>query len=117
MYAEFIYQVGRGGKTLVLGTVAKRLPFRDITAQCPRSNLMASSSPGRKSTIYDVAKATGSSTATVSMVLNGSSARYRINEETANRILESAPQFVHMSNIKARALTVCVSGPLGVILA
>ncbi|MFM0630511.1 LacI family DNA-binding transcriptional regulator [Paraburkholderia xenovorans] len=42
---------------------------------------MASSNPGRKSTIYDVAKATGSSTATVSMVLNGSWVRYPIKEE------------------------------------
>ena len=28
----------------------------DKRAKCPRSNLMASSNPGRKSTIYDIAK-------------------------------------------------------------
>jgi LacI family fructose operon transcriptional repressor len=77
---------------------------------------MASSNPGRKSTIYDVAKATGSSTATVSMVLNGSWVRYRIKEETANRILESARQLGYNVNMKARGLRLSRSGLVGMVL-
>jgi LacI family fructose operon transcriptional repressor len=77
---------------------------------------MASSNPGRKSTIYDVAKATGSSTATVSMVLNGSWVRYRIKEETANRILDSARQLGYNVNMKARGLRLSRSGLVGMVL-
>src|SRR5258707_2416792 len=77
---------------------------------------MASSYPGRKSTIYDVAKATGSSTDTVSMVLNGSWVRYRIKEETANRILERARQLGYNVNMKARGLRLSRSGLVGMVL-
>src|SRR3978361_2185388 len=78
--------------------------------------LMASSNTGRKSTIYDIAKATGSSTATVSMVLNGSWMRYRIKEETANRILESAQQLGYNVNMRARGLRLSRSGLAGMLL-
>lgn len=77
---------------------------------------MASKSTGRKSTIYDVAKATGSSTATVSMVLNGTWARYRIKEETANRILEQARALGYNVNMKARGLRLSRSGLAGMVL-
>jgi LacI family transcriptional regulator, fructose operon transcriptional repressor len=77
---------------------------------------MASKNTGRKSTIYDVAKATGSSTATVSMVLNGTWARYRIKEETANRILEQARELGYNVNMKARGLRLSRSGLAGMVL-
>src|SRR5260370_12555316 len=78
--------------------------------------LMASSNQGRKSTIYDIAKATGSSTSAVSMVLNGTWARYRIKEETANRILESAQELGYNVNMRARGLRLSRSGLAGMIL-
>ncbi|WP_233857701.1 LacI family DNA-binding transcriptional regulator [Paraburkholderia sp. HD33-4] len=77
---------------------------------------MASTNQGRKSTIYDVAKATGASTATVSMVLNGTWARYRIKEETANRILESARELGYNVNMKARGLRLSRSGLAGMVV-
>jgi LacI family fructose operon transcriptional repressor len=77
---------------------------------------MASSNPGRKSTIYDIAEKTGSSTSTVSMVLNGNWARYRIKEETANRILECAREFGYNVNMKARGLRLSRSGLAGMVL-
>jgi LacI family fructose operon transcriptional repressor len=77
---------------------------------------MARSSSGRKSTIYDIAKATGSSTSAVSMVLNGTWARYRIKEETAKRILDSAEQLGYNVNMKARGLRLSRSGLAGMIL-
>jgi len=77
---------------------------------------MARSSSGRKSTIYDIAKATGSSTSAVSMVLNGTWARYRIKEETAKRILASAEQLGYNANMKARGLRLSRSGLAGMIL-
>jgi LacI family fructose operon transcriptional repressor len=77
---------------------------------------MASSNTGRKSTIYDIAKATGSSTATVSMVLNGSWMRYRIKEETATRILESSRELGYNVNMKARGLRLSRSGLAGMVL-
>ncbi|GJH13542.1 substrate-binding domain-containing protein [Caballeronia sp. EK] len=77
---------------------------------------MVSNTPGKKSTIYDIAKATGSSTATVSMVLNGTWTRYRIKEETANRILESARTLGYNVNMKARGLRLSRSGLAGMVL-
>jgi LacI family fructose operon transcriptional repressor len=78
--------------------------------------LMASSNPGRKSTIYDIAEKTGSSTSTVSMVLNGNWARYRIKEETAKRILECARELGYNVNMKARGLRLSRSGLAGMVL-
>ena len=77
---------------------------------------MASHTPARKSTIYDIAKATGSSTSTVSMVLNGTWTRYRIKEETAQRILESARKLGYNVNMKARGLRLSRSGLVGMVL-
>ncbi|MCE4574172.1 substrate-binding domain-containing protein [Caballeronia sp. CLC5] len=77
---------------------------------------MASTTQGRKSTIYDIAKATGSSTSTVSMVLNGTWTRYRIKEETARRILDSARALGYNVNMKARGLRLSRSGLAGMVL-
>ena len=77
---------------------------------------MAGNNPGRKSTIYDIAKEAGSSTSTVSMVLNGTWARYRIKEETANRILETAQKLGYAVNMKARGLRLSRSGLAGMVL-
>lgn len=71
---------------------------------------------GRKSTIYDIATATGSSISTVSMVLNGTWARYRIKEATANRILECAQTLGYQVNMKARGLRLSRSGLAGMII-
>ncbi|WP_175873947.1 LacI family DNA-binding transcriptional regulator [Burkholderia sp. BCC0397] len=77
---------------------------------------MARNTTGRKSTIYDIAKATGSSTATVSMVLNGTWARYRIKEDTANRILACAQALGYNVNLSARGLRLSRSGLAGMII-
>src|SRR6478736_8173316 len=77
---------------------------------------MVRNKSGHKSTIYDIAKATGSSTSAVSMVLNGTWTRYRIKEETANRILASAQQLGYNVNMKARGLRLSRSGLAGMIL-
>lgn len=77
---------------------------------------MTRATSGRKSTIYDIAKATAASPATVSLVLNGSWARYRIKEETAQRILESAQLLGYQVNLKARGLRLSRSGLAGMIL-
>jgi LacI family fructose operon transcriptional repressor len=77
---------------------------------------MVSINAGRKTTIYDIAKATGSSTSAVSMVLNGTWARYRIKEETANRILVSAQELGYNVNMRARGLRLSRSGLAGMIL-
>jgi LacI family transcriptional regulator, fructose operon transcriptional repressor len=77
---------------------------------------MARTNTNRKSTIYDIAKATGSSISAVSMVLNGTWTRYRIKEETANRILASAKQLGYNVNLKARGLRLSRSGLAGMIL-
>jgi len=44
----------------------------------------------KKTTIYDVAAAVEASVSTVSLVLNGDWSRYRIKEETSERILKTA---------------------------
>lgn len=77
---------------------------------------MARISSTRKSTIYDISEATGTSVSAVSMVLNGTWARYRIKEETANRILESAQQLGYNVNMRARGLRLSRSGLAGMIL-
>ncbi|MBU9338372.1 LacI family DNA-binding transcriptional regulator [Burkholderia multivorans] len=77
---------------------------------------MARHTTGRKSTIYDIAKTTGASTSTVSMVLNGTWARYRIKEETANRILACAEALGYNVNLSARGLRLSRSGLAGMII-
>ena len=64
---------------------------------------MATAKGQRKSTIYDIATSTGTSPATVSMVLNGTWQRYRISEATATRILDAARTIGYNVNMKAAA--------------
>ncbi|WP_131195037.1 LacI family DNA-binding transcriptional regulator [Lichenihabitans psoromatis] len=77
---------------------------------------MARAAGGRKATIYDIATATKASASTVSLVLNGSWARYRIKEDTAQRVLESARTLGYNVNLKARGLRLSRSGLAGMIL-
>lgn len=71
---------------------------------------------GRKSTIYDIATSTGTSPATVSMVLNGTWQRYRISEATAARVLGAAREIGYTINMKARGLRLARSGLAGMIM-
>ncbi len=71
---------------------------------------------GRKTTIYDIATAANASAATVSLVLNGSWARYRIKEDTAHRITEAARRLGYNVNLTARGLRLSRSGLAGMIL-
>jgi LacI family fructose operon transcriptional repressor len=70
----------------------------------------------RKSTIYDIAAAADASAATVSLVLNGAWSRYRIKEETSERILKTARELGYKVNLKARGLRLSRSGLAGMIL-
>ena len=70
----------------------------------------------RRSTIYDIAEETNASASTVSLVLNGSWSRYRIKEDTAQRIQESAKRLGYNVNLKARGLRTSRSGLAGMIL-
>ena len=70
----------------------------------------------RKTTIYDIATAANASASTVSMVLNGSWARYRIKEDTARRITEAALRLGYNVNLTARGLRLSRSGLAGMIL-
>jgi LacI family fructose operon transcriptional repressor len=72
---------------------------------------------GRKrATIYDIAAAVDASVSTVSLVLNGDWARYRISEETSERILKSAQELGYKVNLRARGLRLSKSGLAGMIL-
>jgi LacI family transcriptional regulator, fructose operon transcriptional repressor len=77
---------------------------------------MATAKGQRKSTIYDIATSTGTSPATVSMVLNGTWRRYRISEATATRILNAARTIGYNVNMKARGLRLARSGLAGMIM-
>ncbi len=70
----------------------------------------------RKTTIYDIATAADASAATVSLVLNGTWARYRIKEDTAHRITEAAKRLGYNVNLTARGLRLSRSGLAGMIL-
>lgn len=70
----------------------------------------------RKTTIYDIASAADASATTVSLVLNGSWARHRIKEDTANRITETAERLGYKVNLAARGLRLSRSGLAGMIL-
>ena len=70
----------------------------------------------RKSTIYDIAAAADASAATVSLVLNGDWSRYRIKEETSERILKTARELGYNVNLTARGLRLSRSGLAGMIL-
>lgn len=77
---------------------------------------MARAAGRRKVTIYDIASDAEASAATVSLVLNGTWARYRIREETASRVLEAARRLGYNVNLKARGLRLSRSGLAGMIL-
>jgi LacI family fructose operon transcriptional repressor len=77
---------------------------------------MAGAVGRRKPTIYDIATAADSSAATVSLVLNGGWSRYRIKEETAQRILKAAGDLGYNVNLTARGLRLSRSGLAGMIL-
>lgn len=70
----------------------------------------------RKTTIYDIATAADASASTVSLVLNGSWARYRIAEDTARRVTEAAERLGYNVNLAARGLRLSRSGLAGMIL-
>jgi len=70
----------------------------------------------RKITIYDIAVAAEASASTVSLVMNGNWARYRIKEDTARRVLETARRLGYDVNLKARGLRLSRSGLAGMIL-
>lgn len=70
----------------------------------------------RKTTIYDIATAADASASTVSLVLNGTWARYRIKEDTAHRITEAARRLGYNVNLTARGLRLSRSGLAGMIL-
>ena len=77
---------------------------------------MARVPSGKRSTIYDIASMTNSAPATVSLVLNGKWAQYRIREETAERILEAARKVGYSVNLNARGLRLSRSGLAGMVL-
>lgn len=64
-------------------------------------------------TIYDIAKITGYSAATISRALSGSSS---INQETRNRILKAAEVTGYKPNAAARSLITKHSKLIGVIV-
>jgi LacI family fructose operon transcriptional repressor len=70
----------------------------------------------KKTTIYDVAAAAEASVSTVSLVLNGEGARYRIKDETSARILKTARDLGYEVNLRARGLRLSRSGLAGMIL-
>jgi LacI family transcriptional regulator, fructose operon transcriptional repressor len=71
---------------------------------------------GRKTTIYDIADATGASASTVSAVLNGTWKQRRIREETANHIRNAAESAGYSANLQARGLRKSRSGLIGMIV-
>jgi len=77
---------------------------------------MVERSIGKKTTIYDVAAAADASVSTVSLVLNGDWSRYRIKEQTSERILKTARDLGYKVNLRARGLRLSRSGLAGMIL-
>ncbi|SJZ73931.1 LacI family DNA-binding transcriptional regulator [Consotaella salsifontis] len=77
---------------------------------------MARKPTKRRSTIYDIAQETGTSASTVSLVLNGSWERYRINADTAERILATAERIGYRANLRARGLRLNRSSLAGMII-
>ena len=67
----------------------------------------------KKTTIYDIAAAVDASVSTVSLVLNGDWSRYRIKEETSERILKTARELGYEVNLRARGLRLSKSGLAG----
>ena len=72
--------------------------------------------PKRKTTIYDVAAASGASASTVGAVLNGTWAKRRISKDLADRVLGVANHLGYRQNRQASALRTQRSGLIGMIL-
>ena len=70
----------------------------------------------RKTTIYDVATASGVSASTVGSVLNGSWAKRRISKDLADRVFGVAADLGYRQNRQASALRTQRSGLIGMIL-
>ena len=70
----------------------------------------------RKTTIYDVAAASGVSASTVGSVLNGSWTKRRISKDLADRVLDVASTLGYRQNRQASALRTQRSGLIGMIL-
>ena len=69
-----------------------------------------------KTTIYDIARLSGSSPSTVSSVLNGSSGKRRIAESTVLAIQKIATEAGYSTNMQARGLRRARSGLAGMII-
>lgn len=70
----------------------------------------------KRATIYDIAVRAETSASTVSLVLNGSWQRYRINPETAKRVLEASDRLGYNINLRARGLRLKQSRLAGMII-
>ena len=70
----------------------------------------------RKTTIYDVAAASGVSASSVGSILNGSWEKRRISKDLAERVLEVAAHLGYRQNRQASALRTQRSGLIGMIL-
>lgn len=66
--------------------------------------------------IRDLAMVLGLSTTTVSRVLNGKGKKYRIREETQQRVLQAARQYNYTPNKLARGLKLARTDTLGLII-
>ncbi|MFM2391209.1 MAG: hypothetical protein RLZZ437_2764 [Pseudomonadota bacterium] len=72
--------------------------------------------PKRKTTIYDVATASGVSASTVGAILNGTWSKRRISKDLAERVLGVAATLGYRQNRQASALRTQRSGLIGMIL-
>ena len=70
----------------------------------------------KRVTIYDIARATDTSAATVSLVLNGSWEKYRINAETAGKVTDMARSLGYRANLRARGLRTSRTGLIGMVI-
>ena len=82
----------------------------------PSKSNGAGNGRGRKTTIYDLARAVDASPATVSMVLNNKWQANRISAETAERILAAARAADYSVNRSARGLRLARSGLAGMVI-
>ncbi|MEE9322014.1 MAG: LacI family DNA-binding transcriptional regulator [Granulosicoccus sp.] len=73
-------------------------------------------SKNRKTTIYDLARISGTSPSTVSAVMNGSWRERRIRESTALNIKQVAAKHGYTPNLQARGLRKARSGMVGMII-
>lgn len=77
---------------------------------------MTKAKPRGRTTIRDLARVAGTSTSTVSFVLNGSWQQHRIKEATAKHVLELARQLEYQPNQRARGLRIQRSSLAGMIV-